>query len=230
MKDILGRMARGKGSPAQMLRHSQELRDIFAGICNNMGPNNQTQVTNLRAAKHRFESYQRPLGRTIRLLPCIHSLMLQVAVERADTSGATAREWLEWLAATPRHILLAAMMADAADECMLLLRFCDNEAMDVTALCDQISSFLARVNGLFGAGAECLVRVGYTRLLLEQLKAPLVWVMRNKSFVLSAPSANDIAFCLDHMRSWMKLALAELRAEFPDFVMAQAFKVFGMVA
>ena len=76
------------------------------------------RARDLRAAKHRFEPLQKPLGRTILLLPCIFELMMELAVERMDGAAKSAREWLTWLAATPRNILLGAMMADAADEAM----------------------------------------------------------------------------------------------------------------
>ena len=42
---------------------------------------------------------------------------------------------------------------------------------------------------------------------------------------LAAPTADDIGFCMSHMRMWLKLADAELRCEFPDFEVAQAEQI-----
>ena len=134
----------GRGSPAQLMHHSEDLRDRFSSICKRRQPQG-TRVRDLRAAKHRFESLQKPLGRTIRLLPCIFELMMALAVERSDGTAKTARDWLTWLAATPRNILLGAMMADAADEAMSVVRFCDDESIDPAFLADQVATFLSRV-------------------------------------------------------------------------------------
>ena len=57
---------------------------------------------------------------------------------------------------------------------------------------------------------------------------PLVWVVGDKAFSLASPSAADKAFCMDRARGWLKLCLAEIRAEFPDFESAQAFRVFDV--
>lgn len=45
---------------------------------------------------------------------------------------------------------------------------------------------------------------------------------------MGTPSQEDINFCLDHMRAWLKLALAEVRAEFPDSEVAQALRVLNV--
>ena len=51
---------------------------------------------------------------------------------------------------TPRHILVCAMLADAADECMALIRFVDQEHFDVSFLSDNVADFMERVVQLFG--------------------------------------------------------------------------------
>ena len=109
------------------------------------------------------------------------------------------------------------MMADAAGEAMSVVRFCDDESMDPAFLADQVASFLSRVEGLFGPNAQCLTKTGYTSFLIETLRVPLVWVMQNTTCSLSAPSNEDIAYALDRMRGWLKLAAAESRVEFPSF-------------
>ena len=50
----------------------------------------------------------------------------------------------------------------------------------------------------------------------------------DKAFSLASPSAADKAFCIDRARGWLRLCLAEIRAEFPDFEAAQAFRVFNV--
>ena len=45
---------------------------------------------------------------------------------------------------------------------------------------------------------------------------------------LTATSADDVAWCLAHMRSWLRLAAAEIAAEFPDYEVCQAFRIFEL--
>ena len=99
----------------------------------------------------------------------------------------------------------------------------------MSTLSRHISSFLSRVNDLFGEKARCLTECGYIATVLRFLKEPFVWIVGGRAFSLSAPTEGDIAFSLDHMRAWLRLALAEIRAEFPEFEVAQAFAVFDIM-
>ena len=78
---------------------------------------------------------------------------------------------------------------------------------------------------LFWEKQLCLQCPGYTTYCLEYLQQPLVWVVRGKVASLAAPTADDIGFCMSHMRMWLKLADAELRREFPDSEVAQAEQI-----
>jgi hypothetical protein len=59
---------------------------------------------------------------------------------------------------------------------------------------------------------------------------PLVWVVGDKAFSLKQPNAADISFCIDRAQGWLRLCLAEIRAEFPDFEACQAFRVFDVAS
>jgi hypothetical protein len=96
--------------------------------------------------------------------------MVVVALKRQSSPADRAKAWLEWLAATPRHILMTAMLADIADETSGLTRFMDEETLDVAGISAAIGSFLARCNELFGTARQCLTTVGYTMTLLADLK------------------------------------------------------------
>ena len=188
-----------------------------------------SRVRNLRAAKHRFESYQRPLGRTIRLFRPLVLFAARLANERRDHAGKSARDWLDFIAESPIHILQTAMLADAADEGMSLTRFCDLENMDVASLSSRVATFLDRVTNLFGPNRRCLTVFGYTRSLLEELqRRPIVWVFRRRTYSLRQPLAADIDVCVGHMQAWLRLCAAEVSAEFPDWEVAQAFRVFDL--
>ena len=104
--------------------------------------------------------------------------MVSVALKRRTSPADRAKQWLEWLAETPRHILMAAVMADIADETSALTRFMDDEGMDVAGISAAIGSFLARCNELFGTAEKCLTTVGYTKTILDDLQECCVIVNR----------------------------------------------------
>eukprot|EP00959_Pyramimonas_sp_CCMP1952_P261775 5473874-Pyramimonas_sp.AAC.1 len=91
---------------------------------------------------------------------------------------------------------MAGTMADAADEAIILTRFCDSEAMDVAGMSSQIELFLVRCEALFGGQRRCLSVAGDTSAALTMLKDPFAWVVGGKPFTLKAPSDDDIARCL----------------------------------
>ncbi len=227
--DVVSKLAMGSGSPAQMVQHSPDLRNMLKAICAERRPHDKL-LASLRAAKHRFESFQKPLGRSIRLFDCLHILMVDIANCRRDKQGDRAMEWLAWVTATPRHLLLAAMLADAADEASALTRFSDVEEMDPSALSEAVADFLGRAEALFGLGRQCLSCSGYTQIALKFLEKPFVRIARGKVFTLPELKSTDVEWCLDHLRGWLKLAQAEVRAEFPTWEVAQSFRVFNVAA
>ena len=223
-------MAVGRGSAARMVQNSEELRSQFRARLARSPTFRRSKIRNLRAAKHRFESLQRPLGRACKLLRPLVALMAQVANERRDDAAKKAKEWLAFLAESPQHALQCGMLADAADEGMLLTRPCDAEAMDVASLAARISTFLDRVTNLFGPNSRCLTVPGYIGIILEQLRQPTVWFVGERGYTPTPPSQGDINTCLGRMRAWLRLAAAEISAEFPSWEVAQSFRIFDLVA
>ena len=158
----------------------------------------------------------------------IIDIMVRVANERQGEPAQRARSWLHFIAESPRHAVMTAMLADAADEGMGLTRFCDAESMDVAALSSHIAKFLDRVTNLFGPHRRCLSAVGYTRIMLEQLQEPIVWVVGDRPQSLRPPTEHEISTCMGHMQAWLRLAQAEIAAEFPDWETTQSFKIFDL--
>ena len=135
-----------------MVQHSEELRSAFRKLLSAR----HGKERNLRAAKHRFESFQRPTGRTVRLFRPLLEVMIRLGNERRDEPSKRARAWLAFIAESPRHCLQLSMLADAADEGMSLTRFCDTEGMDIAFLSSRIAAFLDRVVNLFGPKQQLL--------------------------------------------------------------------------
>ena len=132
-----------------------------------------TRIQNFCAAGHRFESFQKPLGRTCLHIHSVIRTALHLAHHRSqDEPGRLAKDFLKWV--TTERCVLMAMMSDAADECMQLTRLMDVESSDPASLRHEISTWLAKLNALFVHGA-CVTSFGYTSTMLQVLKTPLLW-------------------------------------------------------
>lgn len=137
-----------------------------------------------------------------------------------------AKQWLQYISRSPFNVLCAAMLADASDEAMSPLRFLDEEGHCITAVHQELRVFLNRVNRLFGAERKCL-ESGYTALMVEFLREPMMLLIDNRPCHVGGPKAADIDKCFAHMRAWLKLAIQTVQAEFPSFDAWASFRVFN---
>jgi hypothetical protein len=178
----------GPQSPAQLIHRSPDLRADFGKILKTMEPDNKKYVSNLRAAKHRFESLQKPLGRTIKYFSAVHALMLRVACVRTSRPQQSAKQWLEFVAETPRNVLMCALLADAADEGMLLVRSFDSEESEINQIGGLIHCFLVRIYDLFGPPRKALELPGCQ----GKLDPPTPFVVFSLSVCVSVSAARQV--------------------------------------
>ena len=118
------------------------------------------KVSNLKAAKHRFESHSTPLGRLLLYLPAFVATTTRIAETREDK---VAIAYLEGLSA--EEILQLAMVADAADEALVLIRSVDQEDVDLSMVSTFVHSFMVRIATLFME--EKVMQVGYTMHVMD---------------------------------------------------------------
>ena len=171
-------------------------------------------MKNLKASKHRFESFQKPLGRMMLWLPAYLSTVQQIIAEREGSQVATTlKHWVRHL--TAEKLLMLAMMSDASDEGLCLIRHVDDESTDIASLQGLVAQFLERVQVLFGNGA-CLELPGYTNHIMKVLEKGVHIMAGDRLTSLVVPGHTSIQRCLQKMQCWMKLARAVLQAEFPD--------------
>ena len=231
LNTIVSRFARGRESPARMIQASPLMQAELRRCIKKLKPNMKTLMSNMRAAKHRFETFQKPLGRQIFLLLPIFMLMLIVANTWRTTAGPRAENWLIFIGETVCNLILCAMMADAADEASSPLRFFDTENYDTNLIHQKLTLYLNRVNDLFGMAERCLTEFGYTRLLLEMLRdKPLVWVVKGRTYTMEYPKDSQLRSCFGHMRAWLQLTMRTCKAEFPSFDYWMSFEVFNTKA
>jgi len=136
-------------------------------------------------------------------------------------------QWVKHLNA--EKLLMLAMMADASDEGLCLIRQVDDESTDIASLQSLVVSFLERTDMLFEQGG-CLRVMGYTQHILSILQSDcgLHALVGDHMLALKAPNQTVIARCLDRMCCWRKLACSVIQAEFPDCYLLASFAVFDV--
>ena len=222
------RFARGSDAIDSLIQHSVEFQRWFKERVQGNSQEIKTVIHNLRSAKHRFESFARPLGRTCLFLGPVLQTALRIALVRNDKQGAAANRFLQWV--STERCLCAAMLADGADESMVLTRFLDAEEADPAELNLEICSFMRRIHALFNE-RRCLTIVGYTSAMLKFLSTPMVFTVGNDVRSLGEAGGvpeTIVESCLARMRCWVALARAACAAEFPHFEVAQAPRSEGL--
>ena len=222
LNKVMGMFAKDRRSIAQTIQHSHVIRAKFQHYIKTSFRVVHKVVSNMRSAKHRFESLQKPLGRTVLFTyPCIRTA-LWITLTRSDQSAVNAKEWLEYV--DNENCLQAAMMGDASDQTMALTRLMDDEEVDAAILNHEVKQYVRTIDLLFGHEAKCLTTFGYTQAMVQTLEKPLVWMISGQSFHIGGgvPGA-VIERCLDRMRCWVKVMKSTLAVEFPSFEIASVW-------
>ena len=198
--------------------------------------------------KQRYNSSQKPLSRFILFFDAIWATAVEVAIIRKDTSAGKdgrspsldAMFFLEHC--LEERVLQAAMMADAAEENLKIVRFFDNpgsRGYDLTYIARELHTYLNTIDYLFvcngdASDAGCLKCGGYTAYIIEViLKRPRVAVLgaKQRSLSIGGPgtvTAGMVSRCLARMASWVRLAAVCVDVEFPGWKCIIAFTVFDV--
>ena len=148
----------------------------------------------------------------------------------ADKPGRAAHRFLSYI--SEEALLQLAMMADASDEHMGLLRFHDTESFDEAVSPQQVALFLDRARFLFAEKA-CL-KTGYTRVMLKMLQSPRAFRIDGQLKTIGGERRSlhadgiIVTRCLNRMKNWVYLAKLTLDAEFPTFAISHAFEIFNL--
>ena len=157
LEQILNVIVVGRPSVSRLLKNSRPIACMFesevakqeriAGVT--------SSVRNMSFAKQRFDSTAKPLGRCLLNLDAVISTMQIVCAQRQSGSSEykAAANFLN-LISEARNLVLAGMLADACDECLVLIRFFDREAFRLEEMVEQIDIFRKKIIGsLQGVGA-----------------------------------------------------------------------------
>ena len=232
LKDVIMNFARGRGSMARLIQGSNEARRVFQKHARTSTSEHvRVAITNLRAAPHRFESFQKPLGRSCLYLHALLKTALHIAqFARVPDTAMKAKNWLAWL--DTEKAVAGAMLADAMDHTLAFTRFLDTESVDPATMAREIEVFLNVGRNLFGGTQPaCCSVFGYTATMLEELKSPVVWIVGGETRTLGCDGGvprSVLDRCLGRMSAWFHLVEKALRAECPSFELCQAFQVFDL--
>ena len=107
------------------------------------------------------------MGRTCLHLHSTIRTALYLTLHRNDESAKSCKEWLVWL--STERCLQLAMMADASDQVLVLVRLLDNENVDPAILNREVFYFIRTIRSMFN-DRQCLHIFGYTSMMLGTLK------------------------------------------------------------
>jgi len=135
-------------SMAQRIQHSRIFSERFAKNIQKTEAKYGKRIKDMRARKHRFESFQKPQGRAVLLHRAVLLTAEQIANERRNLqAGKDATQFLDDV--DEETELQLGLMSDMSDEHMILLRFSDQEQYESTELAHEARIFLRRIEVLF---------------------------------------------------------------------------------
>jgi hypothetical protein len=221
----------GSQSLTQKVQHSLVIAGIFEKTCLTVENGLQTKIKHLSASKHRFESLAKPGGRSVLFVDGFIGLADELLLREDTDDRAVAESYLEFLSS--ESYLQNAMMADAADESLMLTRYLDSEQYDLEELSFEVGRFLNHVLFFFAQSGSLTVK-GYTEFALSSLRRVRVLRMRRggiKTFGgVHEPSQEVKVRCLQRMSTWTKLAMEVVKTELTNWEIFQAFSVLSLSA
>lgn len=149
LKDIMEQDVRSRESMCQTIDHSPVIAEKFAEyVSQSEAPIPGYRVKNMSAAKHRYASAQKPLSRLSLVSDAVMATAAWVYYDRKGR--AESKRALAYLQrCSTERLLQTALLADAADETILLTRYMDQEAADPADIPAEIMAWCQRTAHLF---------------------------------------------------------------------------------
>lgn len=141
----------GNNSVCQKIWNSETFSAWFAeAVATSSFPRGQV----LAAAKHRFCSLSKPLGRFVLHLDAVITTLNRIAAMKGTEAAQWAISWMEGCTST--CLLTLAMCADMAAAALDLTRFFDSEDMDIAEINWEVGVFVDSLEALVGTMAFCM--------------------------------------------------------------------------
>ena len=231
LNNVMGFLFMWSESLGQLMHHSSHLANMYKECVREFPSSTTSSIFGtLRTAKHRFESQMTPLSRIVLNTSAFLQFAVRLCILRKGTrEGRIAKTFLETISF--QILLMAAMMADAGSEVLVLLRALDTEElMEPAAIMQTVEDYLDRVTWLFFHDG-CLETDSYTAVMMKWLADSHYFVVDGKGRSLGGgpPTRGDLDYCFARIRSWVVLARDVVHAEFPSFELVSCFSAFAWI-
>jgi hypothetical protein len=163
---------------------------------------------------------------------------MNALIKTAEAVSVEQSKWakdmdafLEYIVSRNGEVYLQlGMLADAADEALLVTRIFDDECSDTATAVEDLAIFQERVHALFGSSEGCFHLQGFTQFAAEFVETARVVKIRGVIAGVLGPgfSRQVKDACLARMRCWLQLCKVVIQAEFPDFEIAHTFSDFHL--
>ncbi len=227
MQDIVTRFIMAEKSLVSVVHHSAEFQNIFKAACAKRG----IAPVHLGLAKHRFSCYRKVLSAHVDHMFAFFDVAIYIISTRAR-STPEYRVALQFLEEPTEVRVQLAMMCDATEEVMELLRYVDDDSPDLALVSAECASFAEKVKYMWLQGGAFKVE-GYTTVMLKKLATPVTYQIEGRMVTTCGVSGLDcthplVRTCAGRMQCWVTLATLTLQTEFPSFELCQAFTVLAL--
>ena len=167
----------GQNSMMNIIQHSKAIKSWYVDFQNSDPAALVTVQKDMSLARHRFNSYEKPLVVECLTWHATTRTAVRVHVERRGTSpGLTAKTHLEYFTDEigMKRASFVGMLADFGVEGYDLNLYTDKTSRDSSLLPAAVSRYLAKVKVLFIDGKA--LEMGCTRVMLEAAKQVAVLV------------------------------------------------------
>ena len=228
IQEVYDMIIGSKASFTSKIQHSDVLTRIFHQNIQQMDavPSTAKRIKNLSLARHRFDSCQKPLSRFCLYLEAYICTAIEAAADPGKKGHLSAITFLEW--ATEERILLLSLLAECAEENLLLIRYFDEESWDAATLQYHCQVYASRLRYLFVNGHA--LQSGYAAHVLAQLQSAKGFMVHGVRKTLGGRPITDAARerCLRIMQLYVRLALETMEAEMPGFETLAALRVMNV--
>ncbi|CAK0807965.1 unnamed protein product, partial [Prorocentrum cordatum] len=230
LSDTADIMILAKGSITTLIQNSPTFKGWFQQHNEKLDhcPFQANRIRDLSFAKHRFNSTQKPFGRHVLMFKSVIATATQIATSRVGKQESKlASAYLSFL--DVERAVTLALLADAGDECNMLIRVMDTERMDVSAVSMNLRAFLSRIHALF-VDEHCW-KLGYTQYMVQQLQEPVLLLAMDGQKTLGCAAGVPVDVkrrCVQRMANWVHLARETIRAEIREFEIIYAMRAFNL--
>ena len=225
LDDVANQFRWGHQSIASVLQHMPTCHSVFKAV--SQANDGASAITSLRFKRHRFDSQAEPLARMSMQFGAVVQAASKIShARKSENAGKQATAFLQWL--DDEKALQMAMLADAADQVLTLVRQHDTDFPDPAQYASFVSAFILEGTRMW-LEDKCWA-IGCTDIMMR-------FLAKSRTYLIAGGSGGALTLgghvddavksrCIGRMKTWFRLAIAVCHAEFPYFEASSSFQVF----